>query len=51
MVLLDPEAGRYYTLDAVGARCWELLAEHGEIEAVVAQLSDAGLVVPSGPGS
>jgi hypothetical protein len=67
-VLLDVEAERYYALDEVGSRCWELLAEHGDLEKVVAsmlaefdvdeatlrsdlealleQLSAAGLVVP-----
>jgi hypothetical protein len=35
MVLLELEAGRYYVLDDVGARCWQLLADLGEVEAVV----------------
>jgi hypothetical protein len=71
-VLLELEAGRYYTLDDVGARCWTLLAELGEVDAVVsamlvefdvdeatlradlqaliARLTVAGLLVISAPG-
>ena len=37
-VLLDVEAERYYALDEVGSRCWELLAEHGDLEKVVASM-------------
>ncbi|MFH1176076.1 MAG: PqqD family protein [Acidobacteriota bacterium] len=37
-VLLDAASGRYYGFGAVGARLWELLKEHGEIEPVVRQL-------------
>jgi hypothetical protein len=39
-VLLDVEAERYYALDEVGSRCWELLAEHGDLEKVVASMLD-----------
>jgi hypothetical protein len=35
-VLLDLESERYYALDDVGSRCWQLLAEHGDVEKVVA---------------
>ncbi len=31
---------RYYGLDAVGTRVWELLQEHGEIDPIVATLVD-----------
>jgi hypothetical protein len=34
-VLLDLEAGRYYVLDDVGTRCWQLLTDHGELETVM----------------
>jgi hypothetical protein len=34
-VLLDVEAGRYFTLDDVGTRCWQLLVEHEDTEKVV----------------
>ena len=39
-VLLNLETERYYTLDDVGIRMWQLLAEHGDVETVVAQLLD-----------
>lgn len=32
MALLDLETGVYFGLDPVGARMWELLAEHGTVE-------------------
>jgi Coenzyme PQQ synthesis protein D (PqqD) len=35
-VLLDTAGDRYYALDEVGTRCWQLLVEHGEMDAVVA---------------
>jgi hypothetical protein len=38
MVLLELETGRYFTLDDVGARCWALIAELGEVDAVVASM-------------
>jgi len=34
-VLLNLENGQYHTLNEVGARMWALLAEHGQVEAVV----------------
>lgn len=34
-VLLDTEAGTYYTLDAVGTRAWQLLQERGSLEPVI----------------
>ena len=73
MVLLHPEEGHYFALDRVGARCWQLLAEHGDVDGVVAslltefdadeatlrsdlgallaRLSEAGLVVPPDPAA
>jgi hypothetical protein len=73
MVLLDPQAERYYTLDDVGTRFWQLLAEHADMDTVVAamlaefdvdegtlrsdldalmaRLSAAGLVVPADPAA
>ena len=38
MALLDVETGVYFGLDAIGARMWELLAEHGTLEAVAQQM-------------
>ena len=37
-VLLETGSGRYYGLDAVGTRMWNLLQRHGEIEAVCRDL-------------
>lgn len=37
-VLLETGSGRYYGLDAVGTRMWNLLREHGETEAVCRDL-------------
>jgi hypothetical protein len=37
-VLLNLSNNRYYGLNEVGARMWELLQEHGALEAVVAQM-------------
>jgi hypothetical protein len=34
-VLLDLTSGTYFGLDEIGARIWRLLAEHGDVEAVV----------------
>ena len=34
-VLLDPVRGRYHTLNNVGARVWELLADGTTLEAIV----------------
>ena len=39
-VLLDLATEQYYVLDDVGTRMWQLLAQHGEIDAVVRQLMD-----------
>ena len=37
-VLLNLASGQYYSLDETGTRMWVLLAEHGEIEPVIAAL-------------
>ena len=37
-VLLNLQNNRYYGLNEVGARMWQLLQEHGELYAVVAQM-------------
>jgi hypothetical protein len=33
VVMLELDREHYYRLDAVGSRMWELLCEHGDIEA------------------
>jgi hypothetical protein len=35
MVLLDLQRERYFALDEVGARIWQLLDEHGDVDRVV----------------
>lgn len=37
-VMLDLGSERYYGLDEVGARIWQLLDEHHDVETVVAQV-------------
>ncbi len=37
-VLLHIKTEEYYTLDETGTRMWQLLAEHGDPEPVIAQL-------------
>ena len=37
-VILDLESGRYFGLDGVGTRIWQLLAERGSLRAVHAAL-------------
>jgi hypothetical protein len=34
-VFLDLEGERYYVLDDVGTRCWQLLLEHGDLEQII----------------
>lgn len=46
MALLDLETGVYYGLDEVGARMWELLAEHGTVEAVAQRMLEEYDVAP-----
>jgi Coenzyme PQQ synthesis protein D (PqqD) len=40
LLLLDPESGRYYTLDEVGARIWELCDGDQSIADIVSRLCD-----------
>ena len=37
-VILDPEAGTYYGLNAVGTRIWQLVQQHGQLRSVFEQL-------------
>ena len=37
-ILLNLATGTYFGLDAVGVRCWQLLAEHGSTERTVPHL-------------
>ena len=72
-VILDMGSQKYFGLNPVGTRIWQLLAEHGTIEPVVAtlleeldveeerlrqdveklvaELSENGLIRPQDPGS
>ena len=38
IVLLDLDREKYFALDPVGTRCWQLLAEHGDVEKIVATM-------------
>lgn len=40
MVLMDGAGERYYALDDVGARFWQLLVERGDVDAAVAGMLD-----------
>lgn len=40
IVLLNLSNENYYSLDDVGARMWQLLAEHGEVGPVVERLTE-----------
>src|SRR5256885_13522735 len=40
VVLLDPETGRYYRLDEVGARIWELADGSRSVSAIGSALAD-----------
>lgn len=46
MALLNLDTGVYFGLDEVGARMWELLAEHGRLD-LVAQRMEAEYDVPA----
>jgi hypothetical protein len=37
-VFLDLEGERYYVLDDVGTRYWQLLLEHGDVERIVSTM-------------
>jgi hypothetical protein len=38
LFILDLQRQRYYSLDAVGARVWALLGEHGDIARTIGQV-------------
>jgi hypothetical protein len=38
MALLNVDTGVYFGLDDIGARMWELLAEHGNLQAVAERM-------------
>ena len=37
-VMLDLKSERYYGLDEVGTRIWQLVEEHGDVQAVIEQM-------------
>ncbi len=39
VVILEVESGRYFSMDPVGSRIWNLLAELGDTDRVVEQMS------------
>ncbi len=39
-VILNLQTGKYFGLDAVGTRMWQLLAEHNQIEPALNVLAD-----------
>lgn len=48
MILLDLNAEKYFSLDEVGARIWQLLGEHGDVEDVVrAMLAEFDVDAPT----
>jgi hypothetical protein len=46
MVLLNPASGKYYSLDDVGTRMWQLMAEHGQLKSVHQALLEEYTVDP-----
>jgi hypothetical protein len=38
-VFLNVHTERYYSLDEIGTRCWQLLNEHGDVDIVLGQLA------------
>jgi hypothetical protein len=46
MALLNLDTGVYFGLDEIGARMWELLAEHGRLRTVAEQLEREYDVAP-----
>ncbi len=45
-VLLNPDTGRYYALNPVGARIWELLQSEDDMDAICAQMLQEYAVEP-----
>ena len=39
-ILLNQQNEQYYSLDDVGTRMWQLLAEHGDVASVVQRLQE-----------
>ena len=46
MALLHLDTGVYFGLDSIGARMWELLAEHGHLQVVADQMEREYDVAP-----
>jgi hypothetical protein len=38
-VLLNIRTERYYSLDDIGTRCWQLLSEDGDVDSLVTRLA------------
>lgn len=45
-VLLQLDSGEYFGLDEVATRIWQLISEHGDLQAVEAAMCDEYLVEP-----
>jgi hypothetical protein len=39
-VLLNLDSGMYFGLDRIGTRIWQLVEEHGQLDAIVAALGE-----------
>jgi hypothetical protein len=39
-VLLNIESGLYFGLDRIGTRIWQLIEEHGDVDAIVRVMQD-----------
>jgi hypothetical protein len=46
MALLNLETGVYFGLDEIGARMWELLADHGRLQVVAERLEEEYAAAP-----
>jgi hypothetical protein len=44
--MLDPRGSRYFALDAIGRRIWDLLAQPRQIDALCRTLTDEFAVEP-----
>lgn len=45
-VILDMQSGKYFGLNAVGARMWALMAEHGQLATVLQMMLSEYAVPP-----
>ena len=45
-ILLDTQGGRYFSLDPVGTRMWQLLRDHGELHLVYETILNEYAVTP-----